>query len=341
MIKKVKTEEAVGMSLAHDLTRIIPGKYKGAAFRKGHIIREEDVPELLNMGKENIFILQIEPGDIHEDEAAVRIASSVTGPGLKRNNPREGKINLWTEYPGIIKIKVPLLTEINSIGEIIVVTVHNNLPCQENMEVAGMRIIPLVIKEEKINRVEQLCKVHGKVIELLPYQQKKVAIIATGSEVFKGRIDDAFTSIVERKVNDYGANVIYKTMAPDDIDLIAEAINKSISKGAELVLVCGGMSVDPDDVTREGIAMSGADIIFYGTPILPGAMTLYAKIKNVTVMGIPACVLHDPRTAFDILLPRVLAGEQLSWQDIHVLGHGGFCLHCKECRYPVCPFGKQ
>ena len=341
MIKKVKAEEAVGMPLAHDLTRVIPGKFKGAAFRKGHVVTEEDIPELLKMGKENIYVLQMEPGEIHEDEAAVRIASAVTGKGLKKFGPREGKINLRAEYTGLVKINVPLLNRINSIGDIIVVTVHNYMLCQDDMEVAGMRVIPLVVREEKLNKLKELCHGQEKLIQVLPFPEKKVAIVATGSEVFKGRIDDAFTAIVEKKVNALNSTVIYRTKAPDDIDLIAEAIQKCLDEGAELVLVCGGMSVDPDDVTREGIIRAGADIIFYGTPILPGAMTLYGKINNIPVMGVPACVLHDPRTAFDLILPRVLAGEQISQQDIQIMGHGGFCLHCAECRYPLCPFGKQ
>jgi hypothetical protein len=341
MIKKVKSEEAVGMSLAHDLTRVIPGKFKGAAFRKGHIITAEDIPELLKIGKENIYVLQLEPGEIHEDDAAVRIAAAVTGKGLKQVGPREGKINLKAEYRGLVKINVPLLNLINSIGDIIVVTVHNYMPCHLDMEVAGMRVIPLVVNEEKISELENLCRGKDKLIQVLPLTEKKVAIVATGSEVFKGRIEDAFTGIVEKKINNLGSTVTYKTVAPDDVDLIAGAIKESLANGAELVLLCGGMSVDPDDVTREGIARAGTDIVFYGTPILPGAMTLYGRINDIPVMGVPACVLHDPTTAFDILLPRVLVGEQITKQDISILGHGGFCLHCAECRYPLCGFGKQ
>jgi molybdenum cofactor synthesis domain-containing protein len=341
MIKKVKAEKAIGMSLAHDLTRVVPRKFKGAAFRKGHIITEEDIPELLKMGKENIYVVQLDPGEIHEDEAAISIAEAVTGKGLSKVGPREGKINLKSEYKGLVKINVPLLNMINSIGDIIVVTVHNYTLCDSGMEVAGMRVIPLIVHEEKIKKVEELCRQQGKLITVIPMKKKNVAIVAAGSEVFKGRIDDAFTAIVEKKVKNLGSTIIYRTIAPDDINLIAEAINNSVERGAELVLVCGGMSVDPDDVTREGIAKAGADIIFYGVPVLPGAMTLYGKIKGIPIMGVPACVLHDPTTAFDIFLPRVLAGEKISKEDIIMLGHGGFCRHCSECRYPLCAFGKQ
>jgi hypothetical protein len=340
MIKKVNTEKAIGMSIAHDLTKVVPGEYKGARFRKGHVISEEDVDELLKMGKEHVYVMELEEDELHEDDAAKRLASATVGKGLAYAPPREGKIKPVADYRGLVKINLPLLEVINSIGEIIIATVHNNSLCEQEESVAGMRVIPLTVNEEKIKQVETLCSKQGKVIEVIPLLERKTGIVVTGSEVYKGRIKDAFTDIVEDKVNALGSTVIFKTIVPDDVNLIAQAIKGAVSEGAEVVFVCGGMSVDPDDVTRIGIAEAGASVVFYGIPVLPGSMTLYAKLGDAVVMGVPACVLHDPSTAFDILLPRVLTGEQLTRDDVVRLGHGGLCRSCAECHYPVCPFGK-
>ena len=340
MIKKVNTEEAIGMSIAHDLTKVVPGEYKGPRFRKGHVISEEDVAELLKMGKEHVYVIELEKGELHEDDAAERLARATVGKGLTCTAPREGKINPKAEYKGLVKIDLPLLEAINSIGEIIIATVHNHSICEQGQSVAGMRVIPLTVREEKIIQVETLCAQQGKVIQVVPLLERKTGIVVTGSEVYKGRIKDAFTDIVENKVNALGSSVIFKTIVPDEVDLIAQAIKQAVTEGAEVIFVCGGMSVDPDDVTRTGIAEAGASVIFYGIPVLPGSMTLYAKLGDVVVMGVPACVLHDPTTAFDILLPRILTGEQLTRDDMIKLGHGGLCRACAECHYPVCPFGK-
>ena len=340
MIKKVNTEEAIGMTIAHDLTKVVPGEYKGARFLKGHVISEDDVAELLKMGKEHVYVMALEEDELHEDDAAERLADATVGKGLTYSAPREGKIKPVAEYRGLVKINLPLLEAINSIGEIIIATIHNNSLCEPNESVAGMRVIPLTVKEEKIRQVEALCSKQGKVIEVVPLLERKTGIVVTGSEVYKGRIKDAFTDIVENKVNALGSTVTFKTIVPDEVDLIAQAIKEAVSEGAEVVFVCGGMSVDPDDVTRIGIVEAGASVVFYGIPVLPGSMTLYAKLGDVVVMGVPACVLHDPSTAFDILLPRVLTGEQLTRDDVVKLGHGGLCRACAECHYPVCPFGK-
>jgi molybdenum cofactor synthesis domain-containing protein len=340
MIKKIKSEEAIGMTLAHDLTKIVPGKFKGPLFRKGHVILKEDVEELLKIGKDHIYILQLEEGEVHEDDAALRLAKVITGQGLTQIGPREAKINLKTEHKGLVKVNVNLLEQINAIGEIIVSTVHHNTICQSGTIVAGLRVIPLVIQENKIKKVEDLCLKQGKVIHIVPLLEKRVGIIVVGTEVYKGRIKDSFTEIIERKVSELDSVVIYRTVVPDDIDSIAQAIKKATGNGVEVVIACGGMSVDPDDVTREGILKAGASIIFYGVPVLPGSMTLYATLEGIPVIGVPACVLHDPTTAFDIFLPRLLAGDDLSLNEIAKLGHGGLCLSCPECNYPVCPFGK-
>ena len=340
MLKKVKVGEAIGMALVHDVTKVVPGVSKGPAFRKGHVIEEKDIPQLLNLGKEHVWVLELSPGEVHEEEAAVRIAKAVSGPGLEWTEPREGRVNIKAKSFGLFKVNVSLLEEVNSIEDVMLATRHNNSVCHPQMVVAGTKIIPLFTDEANLREVESLCQLHGKVMQVLPFKKRKVGVVVTGNEIFAGRVEDAFSGAVQKKLEAFGLAINYKLMAPDDVDLIAQAIADLKSEGSEIIFACGGMSVDPDDVTREGIEKAGAKIAFYGTPVVPGAMLLYATLDDTPVLGLPACVIHDPATVFDLLLPRVLAGEPLSREDIIKLGHGGLCLRCDECLFPICPFGK-
>lgn len=340
MIEMVKIEDAVGMPLAHAVTRVVPGSYKGQAFGRGHIISEEDIPVFRSIGKEHIYTLTLEEDEVHEEEAALRIARAVAGSGLMHTEPREGRINLVAAQTGLAKIDVAGLNEINMLGDMIVTTVHNNTVCQEGTMVAGMRIIPLTIRSQKLDKMETAAQRYQPVIKLAPMKHKNIGLVITGNEVFKGTIRDGFSPIVHKKVEALGCHIINQTFVPDDSDVIARAILEFQATGSEVILCCSGMSVDPDDVTPEGIRKSGAKIFFYGLPVLPGAMFLYARLKQTPILGLPACVLHSPATAFDILLPRVLAGEDLTFTETRKLGHGGLCLSCPKCMFPLCPFGK-
>ena len=340
MISKIRVEEAVGMALAHDLTKVVPGGFKGPAFKRGHIITKDDIPELLSIGKEHVFVLELAEGQVHEEEAALRIAKAVMGKGLSHSLPSEGRVNLKTTAAGLLKINIAALDEINLIGDIIVATLHNNTVCKEGTTVAGMRIIPLFTSEEKLSQMEQIARKNKPVITIAPMKLKKIGLIITGNEVFKGRIKDAFSPILHKKIEALGCVVNNEEIMPDDPDIIARTIQNFKVKDSEVILCCSGMSVDPDDATPQGIRKSGADVRFYGLPVLPGAMFLYAKLDNVHVLGVPACVLHAPTTAFDALFPIVLTGEELSFESTRPMGHGGLCIKCPECSYPVCPFCK-
>lgn len=339
-IKKVRVEESIGMPLAHDMTKIIPGYFKGPAFKRGYIIKNDDIPDLLSMGKEHVFVLDLAEGRIHEEEAAVRIAEAVVGRGLIHSLPSEGRINLITTAPGLLRINVTALDKINSLGEIIIATIHNNTVCREGMAVAGMRIIQLFTTENKLIKMEQIAKKYQPVIDLVPMKLKKIGLIVTGNEVFKGLIQDGFSPILHKKIEALGCTINNEEIVPDNSDIIARTIKTFQARGSEVILCCSGMSVDPDDVTPEGIRKSGAKVNFYGIPVLPGAMLLYAKLENVHVLGVPACVLHSPSTVFDALFPVVLTGEGLTYKETRKLGHGGLCLKCEHCNYPVCPFCK-
>jgi molybdenum cofactor synthesis domain-containing protein len=340
MLKKVRVEEAIGLAIGHDITKVIPGKFKGPAFRRGHIIRQEDIPELLRIGKKHVYIIEEEEGWVHEEEAALRIAKAVSSPDMQLTSPKEGRVNIKSTTHGLLKVNRVLLKDINSIGDIVLATLHDNTVCQPGTTVAGTKINPLYIPEAKLNMVEELCQKKGKVLKLIPFKAKKVGIIVTGNEVFEGRVKDKFSETIQKKVEALGSVVNHMTIVPDNEELIGQAINNMRAKGSEVIVVAGGLSVDPDDVTVEGVAKSGAEIISYGAPVMPGAMFLYAELGDIPILGAPGAVIFNQTTIIDLILPRVLAGERISREDIVALGHGGLCLDCDGCTFPICPFGK-
>lgn len=339
-MKEIKTEDAVGQVLAHDLTKIIPGRFKGRAFKKGHVIRQGDVEELLDMGKENIFILEIKPGMLHEDDAAMRLARAVQGDNVLLSETSEGKVNLSAACNGLLKVSEPAIVAMNSIPDIAIATLHGNQLVKQADKLAGTRAIPLVVAEANIRKVEVIASNYQQVIKVIPLRQLKTGIITTGSEVFKGRIPDKFGPIVKRKIEALGSTVVDQIFVPDEIVEIQNAVNRLIDVGVELVITTGGMSVDPDDRTPGAIRGLGAEIITYGTPVLPGNMLLVARHRGVPVMGLPGCVMYERCTSFDLILPRILADDPITKEDIAQLGYGGLCTTCEVCSYPQCAFGK-
>ena len=338
-MKKIPVSEAVGSVLCHDITQIVPGVIKDRAFKKGHIIQEEDIPLLLSLGKENIYVWEKKEGYVHENDAAQRLTDLTAGEGLTFSEVREGKINFIAALDGLLVINTKLLYEINSLGEIILVTLHNNYPVKKGLKVAGTRVIPLLIEENKIKKAEDLIG-DAKIVSIVPYVPMKVGIVTTGSEVYHGRIKDAFGPVIQAKVEEYGCEVIGQSILPDDENQITQAIAQWIEKGAEMVICTGGMSVDPDDVTPSAIQKTGAEIVTYGAPVLPGAMMLVAYKGDIPILGLPGCVMYSKRTVFDLVLPRILAKQRLSFADIAAYGHGGLCMECEVCTYPSCSFGK-
>jgi molybdopterin biosynthesis enzyme len=322
MLKVIPVQQAVGLPLAHDITEIVPGKHKGPAFRRGHIIRPEDVSKLLDVGKANIYVMELEKNELHEEDAARRLAQAAAGPHLRLTDPVEGRVNLVAETSGLLKVDVDLLYNFNSLGDLMLATLPSNRYVKKDDVVAGTRTIPVLVKENLIQRAETLCKDHP-IVTLLPTRARKIHLIVTGSEVYTGRIKDGFEPVVRRKLGEMGSDLADKKLATDDPDQIAKFIQDAQKAGAELILVSGGMSVDPDDKTPEGIRRSGAKVESHGFPVLPGSMFVMAYLDQTPVLGLSGCVLHDPVTAFDMLLPRLLAGEKVTRADIMAMGHGG------------------
>lgn len=340
-MEKIKVRDSVGAILIHDMTQIIPGVSKGPRFRKGHVIREEDIPVLLSMGKEHIFVWDQKPGLIHENEAAERLAKAVSGPGLIFDEPKEGKVTLSAAHDGLLYTSEDGILALNTLDGVILATRHNHYPVKKGDKVGGTRVVPLMIDEKVILEAEDIVKVFTTpLLEVKPLMTLKVGIVVTGSEVFHGRINDKFGPVLRSKVEGWGSIALEPMYASDDVAQIQNCINKQLDLGAEMILVSGGMSVDPDDVTPTAIKEMGAELITYGAPVLPGAMFLLAYIGNIPIMGLPGCVMYSKTTAFDLVAPRLLTGERLTRLDIVKLGSGGLCLDCHVCTYPHCSFGK-
>ena len=339
-MKTVPVWEAEGMVLCHDLTQIIPGEFKGSAFRKGHIIRREDIPRLLDMGKENIFVYDLKSSLVHEDEAALRIARAAAGDGVLLSDPQEGKVQLAAAHAGLLKVDVGLLHAVNEVEEVMIATLHSNQHVEKGKVLAGTRVIPLVVSEEKVARVEQICGTTTQLVRVMPYDHFAVGIVTTGSEVFSGRNQDKFGPVIREKVERYGSTVMRQVLVTDSAEQIAAAVTSLADDGAQLVAVTGGMSVDPDDVSPLGIGLAGGQVVTYGAPTLPGAMFMLAYLGDIPILGLPGCVMYNRTTIFDLLLPRILIGERLCRLDIIELAHGGLCVGCDVCRYPDCGFGK-
>ena len=337
-MKKIEVKKAVGMTLCHDITAMRDG-FKGAAFKRGHVITEEDIPKLLDIGKKTVFIWEENAGEIHEDDCALRMSAMAQVDGAHYEGVSEGKMVLIADDYGMFRVDTELLNEINSIGDITISTIPDHFPVAPGTRLASMRIVPLVTKEEQIIKAENLCK-DKKLLDLRPYSFKKVGVIITGSEIYNGRIKDKFESVVRTKLKKYPCEILGVTICDDDLDMIISTAKGYLDDGTDFLIFTGGMSVDPDDLTPSAIRQLGATIITHGVPSQPGNMTLIAYNGDVPIIGVPGAAISLPTTMFDVLLPQIFAGDKFTKEELIKLGDGGLCLQCKTCHFPVCTFGR-
>ena len=341
MLKKVEVRDALGLQLAHDVTEIRPGEFKGPAFQKGHTVCDGDICHLQKLGKNHLYVLDLEEDEIHENQAAALLAAALSGDGVAwKNEPREGKIGLFAERDGLLSVDTASLAAFNMVDEVMCATLHNNTLVKKGELVAATRAIPLVMKRASIERAAAIAGQNGHVLSVRPLRQVRAGFVITGSEVYQGLIEDRFAPILREKVEALGSEVLAVDFAPDDAEFIAEVIRSQLNRGCDLLFLTGGMSVDPDDVTRHGIRLAGATEIHYGSAVLPGAMFLAAYLGDVPLLGVPGCGLYHRATVLDLVLPRILAGERIGKKELAFLGHGGLCRDCPECSFPHCPFGK-
>jgi len=365
--KKLTVAEAVGTVLAHDITEIRPGEFKGRAFRKGHIIRQEDVCHLQRLGKEHLFVLNMADDEMHEDDAAYALANALMGEGVKiKGEPKEGKINIIAGTDGLLKINKDALLAFNMLGEVMCATIHSNTIVKKGQTVAGTRAIPLVVRKDIVQAAVKIGEQAGEIIQVKAIRRPKAGVVITGNEVYYGKVKDAFSSVITEKIQALGGEIVGTYYTPDDESFIEARLRELINAGADLLITTGGMSVDPDDVTRFAIRNLGATDITYGSAVLPGAMFLVAfisaeeqkrgssEVKDsvtsefpnfrtsglIPILGIPACGMYAKTTIFDLVLPRILAGERIGRKELAELGYGGLCMKCETCNYPICPFGK-
>lgn len=337
-MKKINVENAVGMELCHDITAMYDG-FKGAAFKRGHTIREEDIPKLLDYGKSTVFVWEENAGEIHEEDAARRMAAMAPVKSAHYTEPSEGKVLLMADERGMLRVNTELLRKINLIGDITISTLPDHYPVEKGTRLASMRIVPLVTQEEQIIEAETLCS-QRKLLDLLPYKHRKIGVVITGSEVYNGRIKDKFEPVVRAKMQAYPSEIVGITICDDDLDMIVRAARTHLDAGANFLIFTGGMSVDPDDLTPSAIRALGADIVSHGVPSQPGNMTLVAYLGDVAILGVPGAAISLPITIFDVLLPQIFAGEKVTKEELVNLGSGGLCQLCKNCHWPNCTFGR-
>ncbi|GBG56655.1 molybdopterin biosynthesis protein [Sporomusaceae bacterium FL31] len=338
-MKSIDVSQAVGTVLGQDLTRIAPGQFKGVAFKKGHIIREEDIPIMRSMGKNNIYVFEITADQVHENDAAAKLATLAAGSGLNLTEAAEGKVDIQSDLHGLLKIDIDRLLQLNLLDGVVLSTLHEGVVVNAGQLIACAKIIPLLLPVSTIDQVETICSA-GSLIQVLPFRVKTVGLIITGNEVYYGLIQDKFEAVIREKIKLFGGVVGSTVFLPDDQERVTEAIT-NLAQQYDLVIVTGGMSVDPDDITPVAIRQTGAEVAVYGTPVLPGAMFMAAYLDGKPVLGIPACGMYARITVLDVVLPKILAGEIITRQYIAALGHGGLCRKCADgCRYPDCSFAK-
>ncbi len=336
--RKVKVEDAVGEILSHDVTQIIQGEFKGPLFKKGHIIKEEDIEKFLSIGKEYIWILETERNEYHEDEAAEEF-KKLAGSNISSKGPSEGKVVFIAEEDGLLLVDRKAVGEINRINDIVFTTRVSDRPVKKGEEIAGIRIVPLSIKKKSVKKALKIGRKKSP-LKIIKFRKKRVGLIITGNEVAKGRIKDKFGDIIKRKIKEYNSEVINTVIVPDNKELIRDNIIE-LSNKSDFLILTGGMSVDPDDVTTNAIEESGAKIISHGTPILPGNMFLIAYLNNIPVFGVPGAAIYYNITALDVFLPFAFSDTKITKEIIADKGYGGYCTHCKVCIFPYCAFGTR
>ena len=339
-MRKINVEDAIGQELCHDITGIFPDGKKGVMFKRGYIIELKDIPQLLDIGKNHVFVWEADADEVHEDDAALAAAQAVCGDGVSYDMaPSEGKSLMYAERSGLFRVNRSALRSINSIGDYTIACLPDSTDVDKGRKLGGIRIVPLVTKRANVNALIEIANANSPVFTILPYNKLKCGVIITGSEIYYGRIEDKFEPIMRKKLGKFGAEFIGVLKCPDDLALILNAIKGFRDQGAELILLTGGMSVDPDDLTPTAIRSCGARLITQGVPMQPGNMLTIAYLENTVLIGVPGASMHSPVTSLDVFLPRVFSGIEISPDDIPGLGEGGFCSMCAECTYPRCYFG--
>ena len=338
-MRKIKVQDAVGQVLCHDMTAILESGFKGVKFKRGHVITQEDIPALLDIGKEHVFVWEPEAGEVHEDDASIALTEAMCGENLTVSGPSEGKMQVNAACDGLFLLNRQGLQAINRVPDYTVACVPGYMPVVKGQKLCGARIVPLVTKQENVDEAVRIARENYPVMSVRPYRALKVGVVITGSEVYYGRIQDAFQPILTKKLEKFGAVQLGYTKCPDDLERIQQAIRDFLAQGAELILLTGGMSVDPDDLTPSAIRSTGAELVTQGFPMQPGNMLTIAYLGGTALVGVPGASMHSPVTSLEVFLPRIFAGVRIEKDEVANFGEGGFCMGCKNCTWPHCYFG--
>jgi len=337
-VLEIPVEKSVGMALAYDLTEIVPPRHKRAVFRRGHVIKVDDLEILRRIGKSQLKVLDLAPDEVHEDDAALDLARTLAGEGLSVSLPGEAWADVVTARDGLLKIDAARIHRINLLDDILVATIHGGSPVLSGRVVARAKIRGLAVAQAVMDEAHEIASGMSPVIEVLPYRTVRAGAVITGREIYEGRIKDGFGPLLSRRLGDYGSALAHIDIVPDEVAPISTAIYNAVAMNLDMVLVTGGGS--PDDCTYESISTIADEVVSYGAPVSPGAMTILAYIGEIPIVGVPAGLLARPRGFLDLLLPRLLAGDRPTKADIAAYGYGGLCMGCSVCTFPVCPFGR-
>lgn len=336
-MRLVPTEKSIGKVLSCDLTQYLEGAPEKIAFKKGHLVEKGDISKLLDIGRTQLFVSEVPEGFIHENEAAALLARHVCAEGIELSASVTGKVMISAAKDGVFKVDRNGLVEFNMYDGVALSCIHANQFVRKGTEIAAVKVIPLFEDEEVLNVIKSKI---SPIVSVKSLSNTKVGLVVTGNEVFHNRIKDRATSILERKISKFGSTIIDRYIKPDLVTDIKNAIVNLHERGAELIVVVGGMSVDPDDVTPSAIVKSGAEVVISKAPTNRGAAFVLSYLNGAIVLGVPACIVHYEITIFDLLLPRILSDEILTKKDVIELAYGGLCSNCVECKFPNCSFGK-
>lgn len=338
-MRKIRVQDAVGQELCHDMTAILESGFKGVKFKRGHIITQEDIPVILDIGKEHVYVWEPGSDEVHEDDAAIALTNALCGENLTISGPSEGKMQVNSACDGLFVLNSAALREINGVPDYTVACLPGYMPVSAGQKLCGARIVPLVTKRVNVERAVRIARENFPVMSVLPYKGLRTGVVITGTEVYTGRIKDAFEPILTKKLEKFGAVQLGYTKCPDDMDMILAAVRDFMDRGAQLILLTGGMSVDPDDLTPGAIRAVGGRFVTQGYPMQPGNMLTVAYKDDTVLIGVPGASMHSPVTSLDVFLPRVFAGVEIKAEDVASFGEGGFCMGCKTCTWPSCYFG--
>ena len=319
-------EEAIGQILRHNLADARGHK----AFAKGHRFIAGDVARLRALGVSAVRVAVLEPGDVHENEAARRLADAISGPGVVAMTPAASRVNLLASADGVVQVHVEALLRINAIEGLTIATLPRHALVRANKRVATIKIIPFAVPEHALARAEAIGRAApGGVVALRPLRQLAVGVILVSSPAAQARIERGVYPAIAARVTELGSTVLAVRYVVPEEPAVAGAIAELRHAGAQLLIIAGETSImDRDDVTPQAIQLAGGKIEQYGAPVEPGNLLLLGYLDDVPdeslpVLGAPGCVRSRDTNIVDLLLPRLLAGERVSARDVVELGHGG------------------